>query len=174
MIVAFTAAIALAAFVGVHRLSGAVEKIPPDPPAAHVAAKTPEEAGRYIVMTSGCNDCHTPMYDQRHGQVPELEWLKGSALGWYGPWGTTYASNLRLMVSQMPIEAWVKMLHERHDRPPMPWTSVNAMSETDTRAMYAFIKSLGNAGEKMPEPLAPGKEPQGTYLLLFPQSPKEK
>ncbi len=138
----------------------------------HVAAQTPEEAGRYLVRIQGCNDCHTPGYSMNGGQVPEAEWLTGTSLGWYGPWGTSYASNLRVMAAEMPEEVWVKMLHERHDRPPMPWSAVNAMSETDTRAMYRYIKSLGKRGPRMPDPLPPGKEPQTAYFSMFPQSPK--
>jgi mono/diheme cytochrome c family protein len=51
--------------------------------------------GRYIVKIAGCNDCHTPGYFQTGGKVPEKEWLVGDKLGWRGPWGTTYPSNLR-------------------------------------------------------------------------------
>jgi mono/diheme cytochrome c family protein len=153
---------------------GVVEKVPAAPPDAHVAAKTPVEAGRYIVMTAGCNDCHTPGYSFSNGQVAELDWLAGNPVGWYGPWGTTYASNLRLMVADMTEDAWVKMLHERHERPPMPWTAVNAMSEQDTRAIYQYIKSLGKHGQKMPEPLPAGTEPKTAYLSLIPQKPAAK
>jgi mono/diheme cytochrome c family protein len=154
--------------------TGVVEKVPAAPPDAHVTAKTPEEAGRYLVLTSGCNDCHTPGYSMANGQVPELDWLTGSPIGWYGPWGTTYASNLRLMVADMTEDAWVKMLHERHERPPMPWTAVNSMSEPDTRAMYKFIKLLGKRGEKMPEAQPAGSDPKTPYLSLIPQSPNKK
>ena len=41
--------------------------------------------GRYLVQTSGCNDCHTPGYMQKDGQVSETEWLTGDAMGWQGP-----------------------------------------------------------------------------------------
>src|SRR3569832_2497449 len=43
--------------------------------------------GRYLIQTSGCNDCHTPGYMQKDGQVTESEWLTGDAMGWHGPWG---------------------------------------------------------------------------------------
>ena len=49
------------------------------------------------MATSGCNDCHTAGYMQKDGQVPETEWLTGDSMGWQGPWGTTYAANLRLL-----------------------------------------------------------------------------
>jgi len=43
--------------------------------------------GRYLVMTSGCNDCHTAGYKQKDGNVPEKDWLKGDILGWSEPPG---------------------------------------------------------------------------------------
>ena len=54
--------------------------------------------GRYLITIAGCNDCHTPNYPQSGGKTPEKEWLTGDALGWRGPWGTTYAPNLRLSI----------------------------------------------------------------------------
>ena len=67
--------------------------------AAHAAcADDPAaiERGRYLVKIGGCNDCHTPGYAQSGGKVPEAQWLSGVPLGFNGPWGTSYASNLRL------------------------------------------------------------------------------
>ena len=54
--------------------------------------------GRYLIAIAGCNDCHTPNYPQSGGKTPEKDWLTGDALGWRGPWGTTYAPNLRLSI----------------------------------------------------------------------------
>ncbi len=39
------------------------------------------ERGRYLVKTTGCNDCHTPGYAQREGNVAEKDWLIGDAVG---------------------------------------------------------------------------------------------
>jgi len=63
--------------------------------------------GRYLVQTSGCNDCHTPGYMQKDGKVPEAEWLVGDTLGWQGPWGTTYPANLRQLFQQLDEKAWL-------------------------------------------------------------------
>ena len=67
--------------------------------AAAFAADESIERGRYLIETSGCNDCHTAGYAQAEGKVPEAQWLTGDRLGWRGPWGTTYGTNLRLFVS---------------------------------------------------------------------------
>ena len=91
------------------------------PPAAMPAADDDIDKGRYLVTIAGCNDCHTDGWAATNGRVSEDDWLTGSAIGWRGPWGTTYASNLRLLVSGMPEDAWTLMLKTRTDRPPMPW-----------------------------------------------------
>ena len=57
--------------------------------------------GRYLVKIAGCNDCHTPGYMANAGKVDEKVWLTGDQLGWSGPWGTTYAVNLRLYMKDM-------------------------------------------------------------------------
>jgi mono/diheme cytochrome c family protein len=37
--------------------------------------------GRYLVVTGGCNDCHTPGYPAAAGKVDEKLWLTGEKLG---------------------------------------------------------------------------------------------
>lgn len=125
--------------------------------APHVVAASDIEAGRYIVMTSGCNDCHTPMYARTGGaQPPEAEWLKGSAEPHAGPWGTSYGKNLRLTVAGLSEDSWVELLNTGKSLPPMPWPSVRSMSESDKRAIYRYIKSLpGDRGQPSPDPLPP-------------------
>ena len=59
------------------------------------------ERGRYLIATSGCNDCHTPGYSESGGTLPAHHWLVGAPLGFQGPWGTTYPTNLRLLVQGM-------------------------------------------------------------------------
>src|SRR2546430_1645916 len=104
------------------------------------------ERGRYMVLTGHCNNCHTAGYAPREGNVPEKDWLLGSGtLGWRGPWGTTYASNLRLTVPAMTEDAWVAYIKTFRPRPPMPWWSMKETTEPDLRAMYQYIKSLSPA-----------------------------
>ena len=136
----------------------------------HIMAANPVAAGRYLTIVGGCNDCHTAGYLQTEGQVPEADWLTGSPLGWRGPWGTTYSSNLRLLVQEMTENAWVITLRTRKAMPPMPWMNVNKMSEPDVRALYQYIKSLGPKGEAMPKPLPPDQEPATPYISLMPQN----
>ena len=128
-----------------------------------VVATSDIEAGRYLVRIAGCNDCHTPGYIQSGGRMPEAEWLKGNNHGFLGPWGTTYAANLRLTTVALTEDAWVEMLNTRTARPIMPWSSVAALDDADKRAIYRYIRSLpGDPGEPAPDALPPGEVPTTT------------
>ena len=122
--------------------------------------------GRYLVQVGGCNDCHTPAYPEKGGKVPEAQWLTGDALGWHGPWGTTYATNLRLYMQDLTEEQWVKKARSLQARPPMPWFNVRAMTTNDLRAMYRFVRHLGPAGKPAPAYLPPDKTPPQPYVAF--------
>lgn len=130
------------------------------------AEDTQVKRGRYLVQISGCNDCHTPHYPEKGGKVPEAEWLTGDALGWYGPWGTTYPTNLRLYMQDLTEEQWVKKARSLQARPPMPWFNVRAMTTNDLRALYRYIRHLGPAGKPAPAYLPPDKTPPQPYVAF--------
>lgn len=132
------------------------------------ASVTSPKADEYIVRITGCNDCHTPGYSQSGGNIPLDQWLTGNPVGYRGPWGTSYASNLRLYVAPMSEADWVKVMRARNDKPPMPWTSLHAMNDHDLRSIYRFIKSLGPAGGPSPKDVPPGVEPPTPFVTLAP------
>ena len=129
------------------------------------------ERGRYLVRIAGCNDCHTAGYALSGGKVPESQWLTGDALGWSGPWGTTYPTNLRLYMQDLTEEQWVKKAKTLNARPPMPWFNVRDMSASDLRAIYRYVRHLGPAGKPAPAYVAPGETPPGP-VVTFPAPPK--
>lgn len=129
------------------------------------AASAAVQRGRYLVQFGGCNDCHTSGYAQREGKVPDSEWLEGDAVGFTGPWGTTYPVNLRLTLSQMSEDVWVTYAHSLHARPPMPSFTLNIMKEQDLRDIYRFIRSLGPGGAPAPAYVPPGKKPAGPRVI---------
>lgn len=128
------------------------------------------ERGRYLVQIGGCNDCHTAGYAPKEGNVPESEWLKGDSLGWRGPWGTTYAVNLRIRLSEMTEDEWAEYGKTFKTRPPMPWFNIHAMSEVDLRSLHKYITSFEDKGESAPEFVPPDQEPQGP-VVQFPDAP---
>ena len=140
---------------------------------AHAADLTSEqttlERGRYLLVTSGCNDCHTPGYMQNDGKVPEPAWLTGSPVGFQGPWGTTYPANLRLRVQALSEAQWLERARQPM-RPPMPWFNLRAMSDDDLRAMYRYIRAAGAAGEPAPVAAAPGVAVTTPYIDFTPKN----
>jgi len=133
-----------------------------------VSAGSDIGAGRYLTVVGGCNDCHTAGWNETHGKIPERNRLAGVPVGWQGPWGVTYASNLRLTAASMDEDAWVRMLRTRKDRPPMPWMNLNQMAEADSRAIYRYLKSLGPTGGQMPRGLPPGAAPETPFIPMAP------
>jgi len=144
---------------------------------AGIAAMTDSELlarGDYLVRIAGCNDCHTPGYMDQQGNVDKALWLTGNRLGFHGPWGTTYPSNLRLRMTEMDEAQWLAYSADLHTRPMMPDFAVRAMHEDDRRAIYRFARSLGAAGEPAPAYLPPGRPPPLPYVqLVLPTPPPE-
>ncbi len=128
------------------------------------ADKTAETRGKYIVEIGGCNDCHTSGYAENGGTTPEAQWLSGDALGYRGPWGTTYPANLRAYVGEITEDEWVAKAEVLRTRPPMPWWALNAMTQDDLRAMYRYIKSLGYIKKEVPAYVPPPGIPETPYI----------
>jgi mono/diheme cytochrome c family protein len=134
------------------------------------AGRRPEDPvalGRYLVQTAGCNDCHTPGYTANGGSTPEADWLTGDHLGWRGPWGTTYPSNLRLFVARLSEAQWLQHTRTMQPRPPMPWFNLRAMADEDLRAIYRYLKAAGPAGQPAPAYVPPTQAAAGP-VVQFP------
>jgi mono/diheme cytochrome c family protein len=129
------------------------------------AAANHVERGRYLVKTTGCNDCHTPGYIESAGRLEESRWLVGNSLGWQGPWGTTYPSNLRLLTQDLTADQWLQVAR-RQTRPPMPWFALRDMTDADLLAIYHFTRSLGPAGTAAPAFVPPGKAAQTPIVKI--------
>lgn len=139
--------------------------------AADAASKLsgPEARGRYLVQIAGCNDCHTEGYALANGGVEESKWLTGDIVGWQGPWGTTYAPNLRLSASTRTAKEFVELARSPL-RPPMPFYNLRAMIDEDVTAIYAYLKHLGPAGKPAPAYVPPDQTPAGPFIQ-FPAPP---
>lgn len=151
--------IALSAFMLVAATSAAAEK-----------DRDLLERGRYLTRIAGCNDCHSAGYAPSGGRLPEQDWLTGDSIGWSGPWGTTYPTNLRLLMAKLTEDEWLKLARNARSRPPMPWFALRDMSETDLRALYHFIRALGPAGVAAPAYVPPGQTIAGP-VIQFPAPP---
>ena len=151
-------------------IAGAAEPAAKQPLAS--ASLNARDRGKYMVIVGNCNDCHTASFAARSGDVPEKEWLKGSGnLGFTGPWGTTYAPNLRLVLSKMTEAQWVRHAKELKTRPPMPWFSLNQWTDADLRAFYKYVRSLGPPGDPAPAFVPPETKPTPPFIQ-WPEPPK--
>ena len=138
---------------------------------ANAADSTQVARGKYLVTIGGCNDCHTTGFMEQNLKIPEKDWLKGSAVGFQGPWGTTYPANLRRVVAGLTETQWLQ--HARQERlPPMPWFNVAKMTDADLKAIYAYIRSLGAPGSPAPAYVAPGGKVTTPYFVFVPQVDK--
>lgn len=126
--------------------------------------------GRYLVKTSGCNDCHTAGYREAQGRIPEADWLTGNPVGFKGPWGVTYPPNLRILVQDITEAQWMEAATS-DARPPMPWYNLAAMKERDLKAIYQFIRHLGPKGEPAPDFTAPDEAVTAPYIEFVPKNP---
>ena len=142
-------------------------------PAAAQAKGPSIERGRYLAVITGCNDCHTARFGPSGGKLPQAQWLLGDAVGFRGPWGTTYPANLRLSFSRMTEDEWVKIARTVEYRPPMPWFALREMTEVDLRSIYRFVRTLQPLGSPAPAYLPPGQAPQGP-VITFPAPPPGK
>ncbi len=142
------------------------------PFAGHAAAPSQEvlKRGEYLIRIGGCNDCHTPAYGEKAGKMPTAEWLTGVPIGYRGPWGTTYAANLRLSMAKLTEDQW--LLQARLPRlPPMPFWALADMTDADLRAVYHFVRSLGPAGVATPAAVLPGGRITTPVIDFVPRAP---
>ncbi|MGH6922798.1 MAG: c-type cytochrome [Propylenella sp.] len=143
------------------------------PIAAFAQGEVSVERGLQVSITAGCHDCHTEGYMESNGQIDPAKAMKGSSIGWRGPWGTTYAKNLRVTALVFSEKRFVQRMKILKTRPSMPWYNVNAMDESDLQSLYQYIRSLGEVGEQAPMLVNPGEEPTTSYIQLVPpQMPK--
>ncbi|HWQ94953.1 MAG TPA: cytochrome C [Gammaproteobacteria bacterium] len=131
------------------------------------------ERGRYILMTSGCNDCHTPGYPEQAGNIPQQDWVTGNPVGFQGPWGTTYPANLRLKMQNLTKDQWMGQARSAR-RPPMPWFMLRDMTDYDLKSIYHFIRSLGPKGKPAPAYVPPGQPAATPYIEFFPKNPPQQ
>ena len=131
------------------------------------------ERGLQISILGGCHDCHTQGYSEAEGKIDPEKALKGSSVGWRGPWGTSYPANLRIIASTISERGFVVILKNMRARPPMPWYNLRAMEESDMQSLYQYIKPLGEPGEQVPGFVPADREPTTPYIPIAPpQLPK--
>ena len=124
--------------------------------------------GERVAIIGGCHDCHTAGYAETNGTIDPAVALKGNPVGYQGPWGTTYAVNLRLVAAKYSEDDFVKYLSTFQTRPPMPWFNVHVLEESEVRSLHQYIVSLGEPGDPAPAFVPPGEKPKSPYIVFAP------
>src|SRR5579864_10126 len=137
-------------------------------PVARAGVDPLVERGKYLVGFGSCNDCHTPGWRESDGKVPVSAWMTGSKIGYRGPWGTSYAANVRIEFTQITENDWLFMVRTRAGRWPMVWHNLRTLKNMDQRAIYRFVRSLGPRGKRVPADVPPGREPSTPYVWVVP------
>ncbi|MDB5621441.1 MAG: Cytochrome c mono- and diheme variant, partial [Devosia sp.] len=125
-------------------------------------------AGERIARIGGCHDCHTAGYNEAGGQIDTARALMGNPVGFNGPWGTTFAANLRRIAADHSEDEWVAYLSELKARPPMPWFNLPYFREAEMRSLHQYIVSLGEVGDPAPPYVPPGQTPTMPYVVMAP------
>ena len=129
------------------------------------------ERGRYLVLTSACDDCHSPKLDAQGTPDPERR-LSGRPMttmppsqgdgeirvsldltAWSGPWGMSYAANLtpdpETGLGRRYTEAAFLQTIRTGKKPegepllpPMPWPVYKNMTDEDLKSIYAYLRTL--------------------------------
>ena len=146
--------------------------------------------GKYIVTTSGCNDCHTPWVMGPKGPEPDMTrmlsghpsdfpltpapkvsggWVMVAAAtntAWNGPWGTSFTRNLtpdkETGLGDWTVEEFIATMKTGRERgkgrpvlPPMPVQNLRNLSDTDIRALFAYLQSIPAIKNRTPQPIEP-------------------
>jgi len=127
------------------------------------------ERGRYLLRTSGCNDCHTPGYPATEGKTPEDLWLTGDTFGWRGPWGTTYGANLRLLAGQMTEEQWGGQGKDPEDPPANAQVQPECHDGGGSRR-HVSVPSLSGSGRQACAGLRPTRSGTARPLCDIPRA----
>lgn len=137
------------------------------------------ERGEYLVNLMGCHDCHTPLGpDGRpmtqftlagHPPNAPVAVYQGGLLGsfalpntsWAGPWGVSFASSLtpdpETGLGRWTEADFIKAArtgqkpHGAEILPAMPWPNLAHATESDLKAMWAYLQSLQPIKNAVPD-----------------------
>jgi cytochrome c553 len=93
---------------------------------------------------------------------------------WVGPWGTSFSRNLT-PDKETGLGSWneamfIKALRTGKDMgegrpilPPMPWEMIGKATDSDLKAIFAYLKSLKPVKNAIHDPIPPAAAPGGGH-----------
>jgi Cytochrome c len=99
-------------------------------------------------------------------QAPWMASLGMTMTAWNGPWGTSFTRNLtpdkETGLGDWTVEEFIATMKTGRERgkgrpvlPPMPVQNLKALSDTDIRALFAYLQSLPAIKNRTPQPIEP-------------------
>jgi mono/diheme cytochrome c family protein len=148
--------------------------------------------GKHLVLTLGCNDCHTPFKMGSNGPEPDMaRMLSGhpeqvvlppppplnaawnnvasaTNTAFAGPWGITYSINLtpdsetglgkwREQDFVAAIKTGKHLGGGRPIMPPMPWNWYGYLTDSELRAVFAYLKTIPPVRNRVPDSVPPAR-----------------
>lgn len=146
------------------------------PPAGAADSKLVER-GKYLVTIGSCTDCHTPGHFL--GKPDMTRHLGGSEVGFEIPGlGVFYGPNLTPddatglgRWSERDIVTAIRKGQRPDGRtlaPIMPWAALAELTDSDAKAIAAYLKSLPPVSNKVPGPFGPGEAPTSFVMKIVP------
>jgi hypothetical protein len=97
----------------------------------------------------------------------------GSMTAFAGPWGTTFAANLtpdrETGLGDWTEQDFVEAIRRGHHRgrgrpilPPMPWAQVAQHTDSELKAIWAYLRSIPPVRNQVPDPRPPAGAPSGS------------
>lgn len=136
--------------------------------------KLPGEGGEPMLDTSRllsghpANESYPNWTPQDMAQRSALALTNPMLTAWAGPWGVSFALNLtpdkETGLGEWTEEAFVQALrtgkHQgqpngRDILPPMPWQNVAQMTDSDLKAVWAYLQSIPPVNNQVPTPVPP-------------------
>jgi mono/diheme cytochrome c family protein len=117
---------------------------PLDGPVPAPDLSTAEKRGEYVLRTSACHHCHTPM---RRGQ-PDAALDMAGGNGFESPTGTVFATNLTpdpTGIGHYDAATFVQVMRTGKLgtlHPAMPWALYSRMNDEDLGAIFAYLRTL--------------------------------
>lgn len=92
--------------------------------------------------------------------------VSATMTAWQGPWGTSFTANLTpdatTGLGRWTAEEFIAALrtgrHQGRGRqilPPMPYEMIRNLTDSDLRAIFAYLQSIPAVANQVPEPLPP-------------------
>jgi hypothetical protein len=102
-------------------------------------------------------------------QAPWLASMGMTMTAWNGPWGTSFTKNLtpdkETGLGDWTVEEFIATMQTGRERgkgrpvlPPMPVQNLKALSDSDIRALFAYLQSLPAIKNRTPQPIEPQEQ----------------